>query len=85
MIEVAKRFDTYRLISIEPKMKCHPETLVNKLIEPIKPHAVSIGADSGRNNLPEPDAENIKQTMKLIRAFAFLVPKKNLRRLLQLR
>ncbi|MEM1589925.1 MAG: DUF5131 family protein, partial [Candidatus Bathyarchaeia archaeon] len=42
-----EKLKTWRLVSIEPKTKCHPDTLTLKLIKPIQPHAVSIGADSG--------------------------------------
>jgi len=73
---------TYRLmISIEPIMDFDLETLVD-WIRQIAPEFVSIGADSGGNNLPEPSAEKLTGLIEYLKKFTEVRLKDNLKRIL---
>jgi hypothetical protein len=52
------------------------------MIKRIRPEQVNIGADTGRNNLPEPPKEQILELIAELEKFTTVVQKKNLRRLL---
>jgi len=71
----------YYMISIEPKMKCNPERFAS-LLKQLDLDFVSIGADSGKNRLSEPSASEVYRLLDLLKQFTFIVPKKNLNRLL---
>jgi len=48
----------------------------------IKPEFVSIGADSGNNNLPEPPADKVQVLIEELQGIATVKIKDNLNRLL---
>ena len=67
-------------ITIEPIMKFTYE-FAQMLIE-CGAEQINIGADSGNNKLPEPDAESIKWLIATLAPFTKIHTKKNLKRLL---
>jgi hypothetical protein len=71
----------YYMVSVEPKMKCNPERFAS-LLKQLHLDFVSIGADSRNNRLPEPSASEVYMLLDLLKQFTFIVPKKNLNRLL---
>jgi DNA repair photolyase len=68
------------MITIEPIMDFDLELFV-ELIQYANPIWVNIGADSGRNGLPEPSAEKIGQLIERLKMFTHVKIKKNLGRL----
>ena len=52
------------------------------IIREINPVQVNIGADSGRNNLPEPTKEKVLQLVSELQKFTIIHNKSNLQRLL---
>ena len=70
-----------KMVSIEPIMAFDLPDLV-KMIKHIDPLFVSIGADSGRNNLPEPSLPILINLIKELEKFTEVSIKKNLKRLL---
>lgn len=72
----------HKHITIEPIMKFQLHLFV-AAIELIKPEQINIGADSGKNNLPEPTSEEIHQLIDTLENRGFNVHiKNNLKRLL---
>ena len=69
-----------RMITIEPIMDFDLTELVF-LIETIKPEQVNIGADTGRNNLPEPSWGKVLQLIEKLEKFTKVKIKPNLARL----
>ncbi len=69
-------------ITIEPIMKFDLNELIT-LIKMCKPIQVNIGADSGKNNLPEPSKEQIFELIAELNQFTKVKLKKNLNRLLK--
>lgn len=69
------------MISIEPIMDFDLEEFIS-LIKKASPDFVSIGADSKKNILTEPNSEKIKQLIQEIKAFSKVKKKKNLNRLI---
>ncbi len=69
-------------VSIEPIMDFDLQDFV-KMIEIIKPKFISIGADSGHNNLPEPPAWKVKKLIAELEKFTEVRQKDNLKRLLK--
>lgn len=69
-----------KMISIEPITIFNLENFVWE-IKKINPIFVSIGADSGHNNLPEPSAEKVKALISELKKFTEVKLKKNLDRL----
>ena len=70
------------MVSIEPIMDFNPRSFTN-LIAKAKPNYVSIGADSGNNNLVEPSSEKLVLLIRALSHGAIEVRlKKNLYRLL---
>jgi hypothetical protein len=69
------------MVTIEPIMRFDTDKMV-KMIREIRPEQVNIGADTGRNNLPEPPKEQILELIAALEKFTTVVQKKNLRRLL---
>jgi len=73
----------YRLmVSIEPIMDFDLDVLVLWL-KNIQAEFVSIGADTGKNNFPEPDAQKLKALIIELQKFTEVRVKKNLQRLLK--
>ena len=73
-------FETY--VTIEPIMDFNLPNMVD-LIKMCAPYQVNIGADSGKNNLPEPTKENILALIEELEKFTKVVKKSNLTRLLK--
>lgn len=71
-----------RMITIEPIMDFDMTEFV-LMLRKIEPLQVNIGADSGRNNLPEPPKEKILDLISALSEFATVYQKDNLRRLLK--
>jgi len=70
------------MISIEPIMDFDLETLI-QWIRTIGPEFVSIGADSGNNNLPEPNPQKINTLINKLEKITEVRIKKNLNRLIK--
>lgn len=68
-------------ITIEPVIKFNPERLAYLIINAM-PDFVNIGADSKRNNLPEPSREDIHELLRLLDGRVEIRNKSNLDRLL---
>lgn len=68
-------------VTIEPIMDFDLFSMVD-LIRGCKASQVNIGADSGRNNLTEPDKDKILSLIEMIQEFTTVKKKKNLARLL---
>jgi DNA repair photolyase len=72
----------YRLmVSIEPVMDFDLDELVFWLQE-IDPEFVSIGADSAKHGLPEPEPQKLRELIEMLQKFTEVRQKKNLSRLL---
>ena len=71
-----------RMVTIEPVMDFDVMTFSEMIIS-CKPEQVNIGADSGRNGLPEPSTEKIAALIEALRPFTRVHLKKNLKRLYQ--
>jgi hypothetical protein len=78
MQELSEVIDTY--VTIEPIMDFHLEHFA-KMIKRCNPRQVNIGADSGRNNLPEPSKEKVLQLISELQKFTTIHKKTNLQRL----
>jgi len=78
MREISNYFETY--VTIEPIMKFDFLALLD-IIKLCKPVQVNIGADSGKNNLPEPTYDQIEELVYEISHFANVHIKSNLSRL----
>ena len=70
-----------RYVTIEPIMDFDLSSLV-RLIYICRPMQVNIGADSGNNNLPEPEASKVFELIEELEEFTTVKKKKNLSRLL---
>jgi DNA repair photolyase len=68
-------------VTIEPIMDFDLPVFVEMLKE-CEPLQVNIGADSGRNNLPEPSKEKVLQLVSELQKFTIIHNKSNLQRLL---
>lgn len=81
------RFDDLRhwkkplMITIEPVMDFDITDFAMKLVQ-ANPVQINIGADSGRNNLPEPSAEKLKLLIDHLATHTRVHVKKNLKRIL---
>ena len=69
------------MITIEPVMDFDVMTF-SEMILSCKPYQVNIGADSGRNNLPEPTREKVEKLINLLSPETQIHLKENLRRIL---
>lgn len=78
MNELSQKYITY--VTIEPIMDFHLEHFV-KMIKRCNPKQVNIGADSGKNNLPEPSKEKVLQLISELQKFTTIHNKSNLSRL----
>jgi len=70
-----------KMISIEPIIDFDLEEMVH-WIKDIAPAFVSIGADSGNNNLPEPPANKVKALIEELQGFTEVKIKDNLKRIM---
>ena len=70
-----------KYVTIEPIMDFDFDDLVF-LIKSFNPIQVNIGADSGNNNLPEPESDKLMDLIEAINSFSVVKEKKNLERLL---
>lgn len=73
--------DFKRFVTIEPIMDFDLERFVD-IIKLCEPFQVNIGADSGKNNLPEPFPEKVGELIKELEKFTKVHIKKNLNRIL---
>jgi DNA repair photolyase len=71
-----------RMIAVEPVLDFDPDLFCGMILETL-PVQVNIGADSGRNNLPEPSKEKVIKLIKELEKFTRVYQKKNLGRLLK--
>jgi DNA repair photolyase len=69
-------------VTVEPIINFDMEKML-RLIRMAKPMKVSIGADSGHNNLPEPPRGKILDLITELEKFTKVVQKENLRRLVK--
>lgn len=74
--------DKRRMITIEPIMEFDMDELV-RWIEAIRPECVNIGADSGNNSLPEPEADKIRELILRLSDYTRVNLKFNLHRILK--
>ncbi len=74
-------YTTKQFISIEPILDFNAK-LFTEWIKEIAPVYVSIGADSKKNNLPEPEPQKIKQLIAELKQFTEVRTKPNLNRLI---
>lgn len=70
-----------KYITIEPIMDFDLNSLVS-MIRSCRPQQVNIGADSGGNNLPEPEPGKLLDLIDKLKEFTTVKKKKNLKRLL---
>ena len=70
-----------KMVTVEPIMDFDIEYMV-PLIARCVPFQVNIGADSKKNNLPEPSPEKIRELIKELEKFTTVKLKSNLKRLL---
>ena len=70
-----------KYVTIEPIMDFDLERLL-ELIKDCDPIQVNVGADTGRNNLPEPSREKILELISGLEKFTKVKQKSNLKRLL---
>ena len=78
------RYASYdKYITIEPIMDFDLETMVNEIKEIMTVKQVNIGADSGKNKLPEPPKEKILALIEELEKFTTVKIKTNLNRLIK--
>ena len=80
MQEISKSHRTY--VTIEPVMKFNLEHMV-RMIRRCNPSQVDIGADSGNNNLPEPNKQELLMLIDELKKFTIINQKRNLDRILK--
>lgn len=71
-----------KMVTIEPMIDFITEPLV-RLIEQIRPEFVNIGADTTRNNLPEPTQFKVECLIKELKRFTTVKMKENSKRILK--
>jgi DNA repair photolyase len=74
-------FSIDRFVTIEPVIDFDLDELV-RLVKVVNPKQVNIGADSGRNGLPEPSADKVLALIDALKEFTTISQKRNLKRLL---
>jgi hypothetical protein len=80
---LAMQYITFRKhVTIEPIMEFNLHDLLN-IIRMCEPEQVNIGADSKRNNLPEPSKEKALELISELEKFTVVHQKSNLKRLLK--
>jgi protein gp37 len=82
--EVMSHLAIRKMVSIEPILDFDIDRFVS-MLHKIQPEFVSIGADSGRNNLPEPSPEKIGELILKLKEFTTVKIKENLNRLLMVK
>jgi len=75
--EIAEKY-----VTIEPIMNFHLDRLV-MMIKQCSPKQVNIGADSGKNRLPEPRKEKVLKLIAALEEFTIVKQKSNLSRILK--
>jgi protein gp37 len=80
-IDGLKEWPADKMITVEPVMDFDVMTF-SEMILSCKPAQVNIGADSGRNNLPEPSREKVEELLDILGPHTKVHLKKNLRRIL---
>lgn len=78
--DISCAIDTY--VTIEPIMDFDLELMLD-IILACNPTQVNIGADSGKNGLPEPSKEKLLQLIEGLQEFTTIAKKSNLSRLLK--
>ena len=78
-ISAMKKFETQ--ITIEPIMKFNLRFFI-QLLKSANVTQINIGADSGKNNLPEPSKEEILKLISELEKFTIVKQKSNIKRLL---
>jgi DNA repair photolyase len=73
--------DSRKMITIEPILDFDISEFL-RMIRLIAPAQVNIGADTGRNNLPEPPKEKVLELISELQKFTKVVEKKNLKRII---
>jgi len=71
-----------KYITIEPIMDFDLKSFIS-MIQICKPLQVNIGADSGKNKLPEPTMEKVMMLIEMLKGFTTIHRKSNLKRLLK--
>ena len=74
-------FSGLHYVTIEPIMDFDIDELFEMIVR-CKPLQVNIGADSGKNNLPEPSFEKVMTLIEMLKGFTTIHKKRNLDRLL---
>lgn len=82
MLAMSRKSSIPKFISIEPIVDFDLEELVDWMRK-ISPKFISIGADSGNNNLPEPPAWKVKKLIEELKKFTEVKIKDNLNRILE--
>ena len=80
MQQISEIVDTF--VTIEPILDFNLEHMV-AMIKRCNPVQVNIGADSGKNNLPEPSKEKVAQLIEELQKFTTIHNKTNLKRLIK--
>lgn len=76
-----ERIGLRKFVTIEPVLDFNADSFID-LIKRVSPEQVNIGADSGHNNLPEPDAEKLNGFIASLKGFTNIENKRNLERIL---
>jgi len=81
MIKIkSKSFKTY--VTIEPILDFDVQNLLF-VLKACNPYQVNIGADTGKNNLPEPNKDKINELITNLQDFTQVNIKKNLKRIME--
>ena len=76
-----RKWEGMKMITVEPVIRFNPEEFA-ALIVGAEPDQVNIGADSGRNGLPEPAREDLEKLIGILNLHTEVHLKKNLCRLI---
>jgi protein gp37 len=79
--EAMKKIEGRKMVTIEPILQFDLEEF-SEMIEGIGPEWVNIGADSQKNNLPEPTKDEVLELAERLNTFTAVKKKLNLDRLL---
>lgn len=81
-VQAFQKISYQKYITIEPVMDFDLDPFI-ELIKRCNPVQVNIGADSGKNNIPEPDSNKIKDLIFRLECFTKVHYKKNSKRLIK--
>ena len=81
-VEAMEKSTRENYITIEPILDFDLQSLV-EMVKRCAPVQVNIGADSGDNNLPEPDKNKIIDLIQELKQFTRIDQKRNLKRLMR--